>query len=244
MFKKCTLSLVLITSFFVVSTPLYAGVVDLATNVSGTATAATGQLTTFERFNNPPTGTGVFEPFVRIQAKGTEKGYNTDGTLEFDTKQGQTGGKNWTHSIKLGELLVTNGCIEFLLDINEDQGHDDEILSLDQLEIYLSDNPDNSGYPALGDLVYKLTDVSHDNWVILDNTIFNPGSGTGDMKVSIPVDQGWSADKYLYLYSEFGGHDNSNAGFEEWSARIVPEPATIALLGLGSLIVMKKRSGK
>jgi hypothetical protein len=241
MTKKSVLSLIVVSTLFVAASPLYADLVDLSVNVSGTATAATGQLTTFERFNVPPTGTGVFNPFVRIQSKGTEKGYNTDGTLEFDTKQGKTAGKNLTHSIKLGDLLVTNGDLEFLLDINEDQGHDDEILSLDQLEIYLSDNPDNSGYPALGDLVYKLSDASHDNWVKLDNTIFGPGSGTGDMRVFIPVGQDWSSDKYLYFYSEFGGHDNSNAGFEEWSARIVPEPSTIAILSLGTLTFFRKR---
>jgi len=242
MFKKSIVSIVAV-ALFVVSAPLYAVVVDLTVNNSGTAIAATGQLTTFERYNVPPTGTGVFEPFVRIQNKGIEKGYNTDGILEFDTKQGKTGGKNWTHSIKLGDLLLTNGCIEFLLDINEDQGQDNELLSLDQLEIYLSDQPDNSGYPALGDLVYRLSDASNDNWVKLDNTIFGPGSGTGDMRVFIPVGQNWAADKYLYLYSEFGVHYSSGDGFEEWSARI-PEPATVALLGLGTLVLLRKHSRK
>src|SRR6266550_63300 len=68
-----------------------------------------------------PTGTGVLQPFVRIQAKPTEEGYNTDGTIEFDTKD--QAGSNWTHSITLSQVpIVTIGGVqyrEFLLDINE-----------------------------------------------------------------------------------------------------------------------------
>ena len=170
MFKKSIVSLVAV-AFFVVSTPLYAVVVDLTVNNSGTAIAATGQLTTFERYNDPPTGTGVFEPFVRIQRCGREKGYNTDGKPQFDTKKGK-----WTRSIRVGDLLLTNGCIEFLLDINESQGKIRKYLSLDVLKIFLSDKPDNDNYAAgLGTLVYDLGD----KWVKMDNTIFGPGSGTG-----------------------------------------------------------------
>ncbi len=238
MFRKNILSLIAAVSLFVAATPLYADLVDLSVNTSGTVTAGTGQLTTFERFNDPPTGTGVFNPFVRIQSKGEEKGYNTDGTPEFDTKSG-----TWTHSIKLGDLLIMNGNLEFLLDINQDEKGDDELLSLDVLKIFLADSPDLDDYAGgLGTLVYDLGD----NWVKIDNSIFNPGSGTGDVRALIPVDPSWSADKYLYLYSEFGAHNNSNAGFEEWSvsAGIVPEPTTIALLGLGSLILIRKRSMK
>src|SRR5258708_4708187 len=66
-----------------------------------------------------PTGTGVIQPFVRIQGKPTESGYNTDGPIEFDTKDHT--GQNWTHSITLSQVpIVTIGGVqyrEFLLDI-------------------------------------------------------------------------------------------------------------------------------
>jgi hypothetical protein len=214
----------------------FAGMVDLAVNNSGTVTAATGQLTTFERFNDPSTGTGVFEPFLRIQNRGMEKGYNTDGTTQFNTKKG-----TWTHSIKLGAIQTVKGCLEFLLDINESQGRSSRYLSLDGLKIFLADSPTLDNYAAgLGTLIFDLGD----NWVKMDNTIFDPGSGTGDMRVLIPVSPDWSADKYLYLYSEFGQHNSSDAGFEEWSARTnappVPEPATLALLALSGSALLRK----
>ena len=105
------------------------------------------------------------------------------------------------------------------------------------MEIYLSDSPNLSSYSSgLGTLIYDLGD----NWVKMDNTMFNPGSGTGDVRVLIPQNPGWDTDLSLYLYSEFGGHDvfTSNSGFEEWgtTVMIIPEPATAMLLGLGLLV--------
>jgi len=229
-----------LVSCLVLAGVTFGNLVDLSVNTSGTVTAATGQDTIFERYNAPPTGTGVFNPFVRIQNKGTEKGYNTDGSLEFDQKQGQTGGKNWTHSLKLGDIPVTNGNIQFLLDINQSQGGDNRYLSLDVMQIFLADSGSLDNYASgLGTLIYDLGD----NWVKMDNSVFHPGSGTGDIRVTIPKDTSWSSNKYLYLYSEFGQHDSSNGGFEEWAAAI-PEPVTIALLGLGALGLLRKRSVK
>ncbi|MDX9975219.1 MAG: PEP-CTERM sorting domain-containing protein, partial [FCB group bacterium] len=46
--------------------------------------------------------------------------------------------------------------------------------------------------------------------------------------------------QFVYLYSSFGTQNASHAGFEEWAVRevestneVVPEPATLSLLGLG-----------
>jgi len=241
MCKKSVLTLIVVSSLFVVTAPLQATLtlVDLSVNTSGTITAATGQLTVFERYNDPPTGTGVFNPFVRIQGKGIEKGYNTDGSAEFDTK----GGK-WTHSLKLGDIPVsTNGDIQLLLDINQSQGGNNRYLSLDVMKIFLADSGSLDNYGSgLGTLIYDLGD----NWVKMDNTIFGPGSGTGDVRVTINISEipGWSSDKYFYLYSEFGKYNSSNGGFEEWAIAIpaaIPEPTTIALLGWGALSLLRKR---
>ena len=242
MFNKSVLILVAVSSLFIVTVKLQAAVtmVDLSVDTSGTVTAATGQLTTFERYNDPATGTGVFNPFVRIQGKGIETGYNTDGTPEFDTKKG-----HWTHSLRLGDIPVSNGNIQFLLDINQSQGGNNRYLSLDAMKIFLSDSGDLDSYASgLGTLIYDLGD----NWVKIDSSIFKPGSGTGDVRVTIPVNPSWSSDKYLYLYSEFGQNNRSNGGFEEWAVptagRTVPEPATISLLGLGALSLLRKHSRK
>jgi hypothetical protein len=232
-----------LVSCLVLAEVTFANLVDLSVNTSGTVTAATGQKTTFERYNAPPTGTGVFNPFVRIQGNGIEKGYNTDGALEFDTKQGQTGGKNWTHSLKLGDIPVSNGNIQLLLDINQSKSGDNRYLSLDVMKIFLADSGSLDNYASgLGTLIYDMGN----NWVKMDNSVFHPGSGTGDIRVTIPKITGWSSDKYFYLYSEFGQHNRSNSGFEEWAIAVptaVPEPATtIALLGLGALSLLRKRS--
>lgn len=232
--KAVTIGLVFL---FMLAGVTFANLVDLSVNTNGTVTAATGQLTTFERYNDPSTGTGIFNPFVRIQGNGTEKGYNTDGTVEFDTKKGK-----WTHSIKLGYIQTVNGNIEFLLDINQSQGGDKKYLSLDVMKIYLAGSGGLDNYATgLGTLIYDMGN----NWVKMDNTIFGPGSGTGDMRVLIPVNPAWSPDKYLYLYSEFGKQKNcnSNAGFEEWSVggTLIPEPMTLVLLGMGGMALLRKR---
>ena len=254
MCKKSVLTLIVVSSLFVVTAPLQATLtlLDLSVNengtvinTSGTVTDATGQLTAFfERYNDPPTGTGVFKPFVRIQNKGTERGYNTDGALEFDTKQGQTGGKNWTHSLQLGDIPVLNGNIQLLLDINQSQGGNNRYLSLDAMKIFLADSGSLADYASgLGTLIY---DLGKDNWVKMDSSVFHPGSGTGDVRVTINIPEitGWSSNKYFYLYSEFGKYNSSNGGFEEWAIAIpaaIPEPTTIALLGLGALSLLRKR---
>jgi hypothetical protein len=261
MCKKSVLTVIVVSSLFVVTVPLQATLylpvnpnpIELPVNPieTVTVTAATLQDTTFGYYNAPPTGTGVFNPFVRIQNDGAEKGYNTDGELEFDQKQGQTGGKNWTHSLKLGDIPVINGSIEFLLDINQSQGGDNRYLSLDAMQIFLlADSGSLGDYDpvertlANAAPIYDLFGENvEDNWVKMDSSVFHPGSGTGDVRVTIPINPDWSPDKYLYLYSEFGQHNSSNGGFEEWAVA-VPEPATIALLGLGALSLLRKRSGK
>lgn len=92
-------------------------------------------------------GTGVLQPFVRIQQNGNggckapciESGYNTDGTAQFETKD--AGGSNWDHSLKLSNVGTTtiNGIVyrNFILDINEANTSMDRFLSLDKFKIYL-----------------------------------------------------------------------------------------------------------
>jgi hypothetical protein len=64
-------------------------------------------------------GTGTFNPFVRLQGSPTEAGYNTNGTTEFETKVG-----TWTHAIKISEMPVRtedgcSSCWELFVDIND-----------------------------------------------------------------------------------------------------------------------------
>ncbi len=191
------------------------------------------------------TGTGLINSFVRLQAKGTESGYNTGGDLEFDTKGGA-----FTHSLALQYVPEVDfgGVIfrEFLLDINEGGGPN-RLISLDELKIYVEDAPDQSGYPgAFGTAIYDM-DAGGDNWVKLDASL-NSGSGSGDMIVLIPSD--WFGDddsKYVYLYSTFGENESSEGGFEEWAVGEeglsveAPEPATLLVMMAAGLPVLLKR---
>ena len=70
---------------------------------------------------------------MRLQASPTERGYNTDGTLEFDTKSG-----TWTHAIKVSDIPVATiggaNYWELFVDIND--GNSTPLISLTDLEVY------------------------------------------------------------------------------------------------------------
>ncbi len=188
-------------------------------------------------------GTGVFDTFLRVQHKGTEKGYNTDGPLEYDTKCGIH-----TRALMLGEVptVFLPGSDyayyrEFLLDINEN--NKDSLLTLDALELYVEPLPDITDYASnpFTNLIYDL-DLGADNWVVLDAGL-NPGSGKSDMLLYVPSYLfGTDESSYVYLYSQFGLVESSCGGFEEWGTRTrsldndtngdlpVPLPATVWLL--------------
>ena len=208
----------------------------------------------FMQWDEPkPTGTGTIDAFVAIQGTtgGSQQGYNTDGAVEFDTVSG-----GHTHALLLSDIpIVTFGGTkyrEFLLDINQNVTH--HILSLDEITFYQAAtgtltnySPDfvtrNSTNPAFGAPIYDL-DAGGDNYVKLDDS-FGAGSGKGDMLLFVPNSVFNGAGNYIYLYSMCGDTINGADGFEEWAVGsggpIIPEPATICLLGLGVLGLLKKR---
>ena len=215
----------------------------------------------FEPFDpDDPTGTGNFDPFVRIQGNGIEKGYTTDGAVEFQTKSGK-----WTHSLEFGDVPLVNvdgtWYREFLLDTDQNGGPG-RYLSLDELIISLESAPDLTAYPGTaytnfaGPVAYSL-DNGADNAVIMDARMFGPGSGSGDLSVLIP-DTSFDPDstnKYVYLYSVFGMQTTvevdgspvsavANDGFEEWGIRVgetppppIPAPGAVVLGGIGMAVI-------
>lgn len=217
--------------------------VNLAdTNVaSGTISDGTNTVT-FAFDQQQPSGTGVLDPFLRVQDNGTEQGYNStqanQGALPFDEKFGI-----WTHDLAFSALQAIGGYYNFVLDIGEPvseaQGALQSLLSLDGLKLYVTDTPgqnsssvDLNGNASgiLGTLLWDM-DALTDNYVLLDaNREGKPGNGVSDMLMQVPtsVFAGVSGTQYIILWSRFGLQEVANAGsesfgtFEEWAHLTVP----------------------
>lgn len=245
-----TLFMLLIGGFCV---PAIAGVtLDLTTQDFGKIDDAY-----FMRAYSQSTGTGVLDPFVRLHANHRqliEEGYNTSARpLLYDEKSSL----NFTRNLLLDEVPVfkIDGIYyrEFVLDINQRGTTNGRMLSLDQIEIYLADDPDLIGpLGSFGTLVYQLDDDDSDNWIKL-NAKLNHGSGSGDMFAYIP-DELFTGDDYdydyVYFYSKFGQNCPINGGFEEWAVRkgepmpVIPAPGAIVLSSIGLCLIGWLRRGK
>ena len=195
--------------------------------------------------DNQSTGTGVIQSFVRISGNSLEvDGHNTSARPLLNDENNSP---IFTRSLLLSNvpLVDIGGTLyyEFLLDIN--QKDKDPLLSLSGVEICVSTDPSLSeadGCP--GTTKYSMTGG---NYVLLDYGL-NSGSGSGDLFMYIPLSTlGAAGTNYVYLYSIFGevAPFGNNDGFEEWAVRTatlpppdggdVPEPASLALLGVGLL---------
>jgi len=202
-----------------------------------------------------PTGTGVYNPFLRLQNSPTEEGFNTDfGTPlpPLDDKAGI-----WTHSVQWNTLTTINisgtDYYSFQLDANEPQSGDLSLISLDKLKIYTSSNPSLSSLGSLTPL-YDMDAIS--DQTVFIQTALKPGSGTDDLTLYIPKSffASVSGTDYMYFYTQFGLSDlnpglSSGATFEEWRAlqapgNEVPEPSTVLLLGSGLVGLMGIRRRK
>ena len=170
-----------------------------------------------------PAGTGVFEPFLTIQANGVEQGYNSS-TPNFDTKREP----QWNHEVKLSDLTTTtvNGVeyFSFLLDINEPNSSATSMISLDALKIYTSSTLLGAvtDINSLGTQRFDL-DLPSDSYIKYDD--LNSGSGQADIAFFVPTSSFLTASltDYVYMYQKFGSNFsadtllNSQGGFEETS---------------------------
>lgn len=195
-----------------------AGALDLDLRTPG-ASGSFG-VGAFAQADPHPTGTGVIDPFVRLQANGTERGFNTDhAPLNGELAAIKRGA--WTHSLLVANMtpVLHDGVlsVQFLLDINQTGAN--PLLSLDELRVYTATSPSLSSHAAVfaANLIY---DMGAGNRILLDYSL-NSGSGSGDMYFWLPASLFAGLDaKFLYLYSRFGasgGAFATNAGFEEWA---------------------------
>ncbi len=207
-----------------------------------------------------PTGTGNFDPFVRIQQTGQERGYNTSAGFPLDDQ----GPINYTHALNLSDIpIVTiNGTDyrEFLLDVNQTGNGN---ISLNQIQIFQSSADVGLGYTlaeansthdavisfsSSPTLVFQMNNPQNNGTNLNDNREIwinsASGSGSGDMALYV-LNSAFAniPGSYITLFSQFGnpsGTYASNAGFEEWAVlkggpnrQVVPEPATLAMAALG-----------
>jgi hypothetical protein len=212
-------------------------------------------------------GTGVIDSFDRIQASGTESGYNTDANNVLDNKGGV-----FTHSLLVSGLDATTkpGYYTFLLDIN--QTGDLPLLSLDAIQFFtattgtVNHTPTPAGGTGVTGPIYDFANTvsavctngavctAGTNQIRLNYSL-NSGSGNGfDMFLYVPTGLlgALNPNSFFYLYSAFGGQGGvfaSNDGFEEWArvnatGQVVPEPISSALVGTGliALFFLRRRA--
>jgi hypothetical protein len=203
----------------------------------------------FSQTQQQPAGTGFIDPFLRVQEKPTEQGYNTDGGFPFNDKTPH----NYQHSVLISSLatFTVNGVqyYKFMLDSNQaGASFSQHTLAITQLQIYTTTNPaqtttDPATFTANNHLVYNLnigtTFNAPPNNAGQGNTLLTlaTGSGIADMYAYIPVsDFIYATDKYVVLYF-FAGNDQfaSSGGFEEWTAftKRAPVPDRSATFDLG-----------
>ncbi len=211
--------------------------------------SCTIQGATFSNGVDTTVGTGLIDPFVRLQTnQNIETGYNTSGRpLQFD----ELNPLNFTHDLLIAQIPIVNcgatTCYEFLLDIN--QTGSDPLLSLFELQVFTTSSaglnnatgPDANGNIsfAAATQIYNLDVGAQGDSVVQLNYNLNAGSGNGfDMLFLLPTSLVTSGDR-LILYSAFGIPNNNNDGFEEWATRnptgstVVAQPASLMLLGFG-----------
>lgn len=220
------------------------GTYDITRPDSGTSETADLGNATVEYIgssaSNQASGTGLFDPFLRLQGSPTEKGFNTcsqsscgGNVTQFETKTG-----SWTKAILASAIPVVDcggdlagtSCWELFVDIND--GNSTKRISLNEVEVWLTTNARLTGYvDPTGFPAGTATQVYDFSGAILINDV-NQGSGRGDLRYLIPV-QPFAAGDYFVLYSKWGttsgtagefgtGGYASEGGFEEWKVRKAP----------------------
>jgi hypothetical protein len=199
------------------------------------------------------TGTGVFDPFLAIQASPSEEGFNTDSGLPLDDTH-----DSFTHSILLSTIptVTVNGVeyLEFRVDLNESNSDPDDLIMLQQLRIFQEATgtqveADWNGTDfGNGDPVYTLgVDQNGDPNQVLLSAEWDSGSGKGDYVFLIPKSKFdfQSPDQYVVVYMQMGSDSRqdpeaSDSGFDEFGVLVAPEaPPAIDIVKTGPATIVE-----
>jgi hypothetical protein len=211
---------------FIASQSAFAEVIDLTTGGSGQATAAIGGVYLSSWTDLQPTGTGVIAPFLRIQSKVSEQGYNTEANPAPLDDQNGGNGNDWVHALQLKNVATTtiNNVVYrvFLLDINEPNNGGTPLLSLNQVQIFTSSfDPGNGLGPGAvqgnGSVILSgvsgMTEVFRMSGAAGGNNSNNGTAGGRDeIKMDDSLDHGsGSGDMFLYIRNDAfaGATDNT-----------------------------------
>ena len=218
--------------------------VEVATRAGfATDTTAKGAIVQYIGDSNTSfgsSGTGIFTPFVRLQGSPSERGYDTNGATQFETKVG-----TWTHAIKVSFIPIVPcgafSCWELFNDINETNSA--KHISLNTVEVYYTTDPLLTGYPFTDGTGVQQAKVQYAFSGSIHINDVNQGSGRGDLRYLIPLDgpngtisiptgcnQGnTTCGTYFVLYSQWGAAAGttyaSDGGFEEWKVKAVTPSA-------------------
>jgi len=194
----------------------------------------------------------------------------TVNTLPLNDKRDNANTFTTTLRLNQLGFVTINGVdyFDFFLDINEPNSTPNNLLSIDRLAIFgqtgatrgADINLNNTNITSLADVdvfpnlqnVYRL---GAGNDLLMNYNLF-AGSGLGyDLSLLVPTSAfaGLAANSRIVFAVQYGGADPATPGaaaqdgFEEWAAlagsgpRQVPEPGTLALLGLGALALAKTK---
>jgi len=260
--QEVLLRLSTLTASVLMTLSVHAVQIDLtATPTSDANAVTTSDGVIWSQTTIQPTGTGVIDPFLRMQASNhpIEEGYNTSATPRpMDDLSTSGSGNNYVHDVQFSSMDTSGGFIKLLLDAN--QTGSQPRLTMSSFVLWLVDTPADNTATSLADLYAQLGTPAYDmdaslgnsqvNIAVQNNNGFdaNNGSGSGDLYVWIPTSILQTTGTYMVLYSEFGnGRSNgnwdnyeNNDGFEEWAfingPNTIPDGgSTLVLLGSGVL---------
>ena len=184
--------------------------------------ASTGQWVYFCDADIRPTGTGVFQPFLRVNRDGTggaidddtkstySSGWNTDATHQMGVDGYNDFDASWSSSLPLSNISFNNTPPDagagsnyalFTVDINQVSSGSGSLLSLNQLILYNCGTANYTDLSAPNCTSFFDLFGNNSDFVNFDYRL-HEGSGSGD--VDVFIEQTGFAGPYVALLDGWG----------------------------------------